>query len=247
MRTTTNIPVSLCEYALVNRKVNQLKLFMYLKLHCDGYIEEDINKWSKQIGIQVKTVKSSLKWLIKNRWITVNSKRNVLHVISYERLTSKLKMKVNTGILIDLKTEVDYQNFRALCCAVIITYYVRRKRYFDRRSERIYGGSKKNRSGVKGFYPMPNGYLAKCLHLSTSTAFRIKQEAEKARFIETKKDYVFLETFDGARVSKDKFDLIRKVELKEGHPDKVRKGQKYIKYVSSDLISSIFQCKKKRF
>ena len=250
MTTVTNIPVSLCEYALVNRKVNQLKLYIYLKLNSDGYIrfdETSIKKCSETIGIHIKTVKSSLKWLVKNKWITINSKRQVLHVTSYNRLKNKLKTNVKTGAFIDLKDTAEYKLFEALCCAIVITYYLGRKHYFDKWSERKYGGSNTNHNKVKGFYPMPNGYLAKCLNLSISTAYRIKQKAEDAGYIKTKSNNIFLEKEDGSRIDKDYFELIRSVELKEGKPDRLRKGRKYIKFVSADLIKSTVKCKKKGY
>lgn len=250
MRTITNIPVSLCEYALINRKVNQLKLYIYLKLSCKGYIEYNqtsIHKWSKEIGVHAKTVKSSFEWLVKNRWITVNSKRQALNIISYNRLKSRLQMKGITGVLIELSTCKDYEYFRALCCAIVVTYYLRRKRYFDRRSERIFGGSITNRNKINSFYPMPNIYLAKCIKISISTACRIKQEAESAGYIETKGDYCYLVMSNGNKISSNHFDIMRSESLKEGNPDFLRRGRKYIKKVCSDLIKSHITCKRKGY
>lgn len=250
MRTTTNIPVSLCGYALVNRKINQLKLYIYLKLNCDGYIDYSktcIEKWSKEIGVHVKTVMSSFAWLVKNKWITVNSKKQVLNIISYNRLTNKLQMQVKTGVSIDLSTIGEYRYFKALCCAIVITYYLRRKRYFERRSERTYGGSTTNRNRVSGFYPMPNSYFAKCLNVSISTAYRIKQEAENGGYIETRGNYSYEETYDGKKISSTYFEIMRSQSLKKGEPDSLRKGKKYIKKVCSDLLKSYITCKRKGY
>jgi len=60
-----NIPVSLCEFALVNRKINQLKLYIHLKLNSDD--ENSSKEWSKKIGISSTTIKTSHEWLIKNK------------------------------------------------------------------------------------------------------------------------------------------------------------------------------------
>lgn len=250
MRGVTNIPVSLCEYAVVNRKINQLKLYIYLKLNSDGYIrfdKTDMKKCSETIGVNVKTVKSSLQWLVKNKWVTVNSKRQVLNVISYNRLKDKLKIRLQKGMKIELDSKVDYKYFEALCCGIVITHYLKRKNYFDRQSECKKGRSKTNCNKMRGFHPMPNAYLASCLNVSTSKAYRIKQRAEKAGYIETKSNRVFIEKEDGSRIGIEHFEFIRSATLKEGCVDRFRKGRKYIKFVSADLIRSSLNLRRKRF
>ena len=100
----TNIPATLCEYALVNRKINQLKLYIYLKVNCSGEISynyKSYSKWSKELEISSKTTKSSLAWLIENKWVTVNSKKETLKIISYRKLSKKLGLKFKTGYLFE--------------------------------------------------------------------------------------------------------------------------------------------------
>ena len=171
----TNIPILLCEFALVNRKVNQLKLYIYLKLNSEGYIEfDDLNfkKWADQIGVSERTIKTSLSWLIKEKWLTVNGKRNVIHVISYKKLKKKLNLNFKTGILFEPVERISYLYFRAFCCASVIQYYLGKKRYFERQSVTIKGVANKNCKINRGFYPMANSYLAKCLGVSLSTCLQ---------------------------------------------------------------------------
>lgn len=206
-----------------------------------------MKKCSEIIRVDVKTVKSSLQWLVKNKWITVNSKRQVLHVISYNRLKNKLKIRLQKGMKTELNSSEDYKHFQALCCGIVITHYLKRKNYFDRQSEREKGRSKTNCNKMKGFHPMPNAYLACCLNVSISKAYRIKQKAEEAGYIETKSNRVFLEKEDGSRVDIEHFETIRSTTLKDGCSDRFRKGRKYIKFVSADLIRSSLHLKRKRF
>ena len=136
MRTRTNIPVSLCEYALVNRKINQLKLYIYLKLISDGHVvlyNGNYKQWSEDIGVHEKTIKSSLEWLIRQKWITVNSKRTALRIISYKNLSYKLRLSLKTGYSYEVEHVEDFKQLGALCCAIVITYYLNRKRFFDKR------------------------------------------------------------------------------------------------------------------
>lgn len=206
-----------------------------------------MKKCSETIGVNIKTVKSSLQWLVRNKWVTVNSKRQVLNVISYNRLKNKLKIKLQKGMEVELDSREDYKHFEALCCGIVITHYLKGKHYFDRQSERKKERSRTNCNKMKGFHPMPNAYLASCLNVSISTAYRIKQKAEKAGCIETKSNTVFLEEKDGSRVGIEHYEFIRSTTLKEGCSDRFRKGQKYIKFVSADLIRSSLHLKRKRF
>lgn len=248
MRGYTNIPVSLCEFALVNRKVNHLKLYIHLKLNSDGFVvydEKSHKEWSKEIGISSKTIKTSLDWLIKNKWITVNGKRNALHIISYKKLGQKLGLNFKSGILFESNRQIDYGYFKAFCCAAVICYYLNKKRYFNRQSVIIKGIANTNCKRTSGFYPMANGYLAKCLRVSLSTAFRIKNEAEEAGFIETISGFSYLTNNTGVRITKEHFEAARYVSAMEGLPNRLRKGKRYIKQVESDLIHCILKIKKR--
>lgn len=241
----TNIPALLCEYALINRKVNQLKLFIYLKINCSGeieYNESSYSTWAKEICVNSKTVKTSLKWLIKNKWVTVNSKKKTLRIISYKNLSKKLNIDFNTGYLFEPES---YKYFKAMCCGIVITFYLNRKRYFNRRSGNIKGfAMSKNRKKNNKFYPMPNGYLAECLGLSIATAYRYKDEAEKQGFIKTKSNLSFIENNIGERITADNyFALI--LENQKNSSGKIRKGVKYLKEVEPDLIHSNITLKKK--
>lgn len=252
MRAQTNIPVSLCEYVLINRKISQLKLYIYLKLNSEGFVvyegdNEIYKEWGVAIGLGEKTVRSSLKWLIKHKWITVDGKRGVLKLVSYEKLSKKLNLSSKTGVLWEFNKKEDFVYLKAFCCTIVITCYLRRKRYFDRQSGRINGGLIMNCSKIKGYYPMANSYLAKCLRVSLATAHRYKQEAEDAGYITTKSNYSFLMTVNGDRIKKDYYGIIQGVISDEGFPDRLRKGRQYLKLVDSDLIHSSLELKKKNY
>lgn len=250
MRGYTNIPVSLCEFALVNRKVNHLKLYIHLKLNSDGFVvydEKSHKEWSKEIGISSKTIKTSLDWLIKNKWITVNGKRNALHIISFKKLGQKLGLNIKSGILFEPKSQIDYGCFKAFCCATVICYYLNRKRYFDRQSVIIKGITNTNCKRTSGFYPMANGYLANCLGVSLATAFRFKKEAEEAGFIETIASFSYLVDNLGNKAKKEHYEVARYINAMEGLPNRLRKGKRYLKQVESDLIHCVLKTKKKEY
>lgn len=247
MRTYTNIPVSLMEFALVNRKVNQLKLYIYLKLNSDGYVvynNQSFNEWAKQLGISSKTIKTTFNWLIENKWISINSKRSSLNIISYSKLLRKIYLNYKSGILFEPSDIKDYKEFKSFINGALIAYYLCKKRYFDRQSAIKKGVANTNCKKVKGFYPMANAYLAKCLGVSISTAFRIKNEAEKAGFVETVSGFSYMLTKTGEKIGKEHFEGYLIMIKKEGLNVPLRKGKRYLMQVESDLVKCILKTKK---
>jgi len=242
----TNIPATLCEYALVNRKINQLKLYIYLKLNCNGkisYNNSSYSKWAKELVVSSRTTKNSLTWLIENKWITVNSKKNTLKIISYKKLSKKLGLKFKTGYLFE---PTNYKYFKAMCCGVVLTFYIGKKRYFNRQSGDRKGSARlKNCKKNNGFTPMPNDYLAKCLNVSTATAYRYKEEAEEAGFIETKANFSYILNKDGQKITTDHYYTFILANQEEGKPNTVKKSKKYLRTVEADLIRSHIALKKK--
>lgn len=187
MKSYTTIPVFLMEYALVNQKISEVKLYIYLKLNCDGHINyssSQISVWAKEVGVNPKTIKSSLQWLCKNKWITFNSKRGAVSIVSYKRIAIKLNQNIKTGVVFEPRDIKDYKYFKALCCAAVIVDYMKKCLYFKKRSARLKGVANTNRR-MRGFCPFANSYLASCLGVSIATAYRYKREAEQAGFIST--------------------------------------------------------------
>lgn len=242
----TNIPATLCQYALVNKKINELKLYIYLKINSNGeigYNRYSFSKWAKKLDLSSKTVKNSLAWLIKSKWITVNSIKGTLKIIGYKRLSKKLNLKFKSGYLFE---PINYKYFKAMCCGVVITYYMDKKRYFSRQSGNKKGfATLQNCKRNNGFYSMPNNYLAKCLNVSLATAYRYKKEAETGGFIETKPNFSYIENEEGKRISSEYYNLFITVNKFNEEPNILRKTKRSLKKVEADLIHSYIVLKKK--
>ncbi len=242
----TNIPATLCEYALVNRKVNQLKLYIFLKINSNGEVgfnDRCYNEWARAISVSSKTIKNSLVWLIKNKWITVNSKRKTIKIISYRNLARKLNLKFKNGYLFE---PTDYKYFKGMCCGVVITFYMNRKRYFNRQSGNIKGFAKsKNCKKNDGFTPMPNNYLANSICVSLATAYRYKVEAENGGFIETKSNLMYILDVKGKRISSENYYTFIIAANQESQPNIIRNHKKHLMKVDADLIRSYIVLKKK--
>lgn len=244
----TTIPVGLCEYALVNRKVNHLKLYLYLKHTSNGYVPHDpslFKYWSVDIGCSIRWIYEGLQWLIKNEWITVNSKRNSLHIIGYKQLCQKLDIQGNIACLYEHEA---FSFFKEFCSAALITYYSKRKAWMNkkRRPASKMGDATTSRNFCsKGYYTLPIRYLSKCINVSDTTANNYKRQAVKTGLIEVRKQIVYLTDNEGKKLSKDKISIYRQVEA--ANCGRLRSGTKYLKIVESDLIKSMIVMKRKRF
>lgn len=245
----TSLPISLCKYSLKNRKINQTKLYLYLKLTSGGHIKyeqdlfEHIKEWGNELDLNYKTIKYSLEWLIKNKWITVNSKRKSLRVISYKQLKNKLNLDFKSAIIYEPE---NFKDFKSFCCSAVIFHYRNKKRWYDRRSATNKERVRKSRKAYRnGFYPIPSNYLAKALSVSITTAYNYKKEALKFHFIEIKKDLSYMETTLGERLGKENYEFL-KSQLSEDEKGRLRKGNKYLKVVEADLVKCNLKMKSKR-
>lgn len=200
----TTIPIGLIKVAVVNRKLNHLKIYVFLKCISSGHLSVKANSykiWAKEIGVSEKTLKTCLDWMLKNRWLSFNSKIQSLRVVSYRQLKQKYKKYFHTAIKFDRSNFID---FRGFCAAALIGFYRNSKKFTDRKNKVsgvINGIPSMNTSYPKKYYDLPVRYFAECLGLSVTTAENLKKEALKFGFITVKKNCFYLEDFEGNKVS----------------------------------------------
>lgn len=201
----TTIPVGLIKVAIVNRKLNHLKIYVFLKCISSGHLSVKANSykiWASEIGISEKTLKTCLDWMLKNRWLSFNSKIQSLRVVSYKQLKRKYKKGFYTAIKFD---RPDFKDFRGFCAAALIGFYRNSKKFSDKQNKVsgiINGTPRKNTYALpKNYYDFPVRFFAKCLGVSVTTAENLKKEAQKFGFISVRKNCFYLEDFGGNKVS----------------------------------------------
>ena len=242
----TTIPIELCLFALKNRKVNEVKLHIYLKHISSGHIKMNYNMynvWAVDLELNPRTIRNCFEWLIKNEWITVNSKTNSYRLIGYGQISRKLGFRTRKAIIF----EYDFNTFDNFCCAAAIPYYIKRKNFTDkkRRSVSIMVGTSMNRnSSLKRFTQIPVAYLAECLNVSNRTAHIYKMKAKEFNFIEVKKQQPFLIDDNGDRISSDKLIVFKKVNPEKAGRMRTKNGK--IVIIESDMIKSNLIMKSKR-
>lgn len=245
----TTIPVMLCEYALIHRKVNHLKLYIYFKQISSGYVSSNPNQldaWATDIGKSKRWVQTTLKWLIKNKWITVNNKRQEYRVSGYRELCYKLDLLPHSSVIFE---DDDYDSFKNFCCAVVFIYYLKLKIRTDKKNQSVSNLVdpiiKSWDFYFNGFHSMPISYLAKILGVSNSTANNIKQSALKTKLVMRKRNIPFLLNMFGKKIGVEHLQ-----GLKKSCPEisgRLRTNGKYIRIVDSDMFMALISTKRKRY
>jgi len=244
----TTIPVELCTYALRNRKVNHMLLYVYLKHISSGHLRYDTSLykiWAVDLDLSERTIRDCVKWLIRDKIITVNTKKSRIRVIGYKQLHKKLDFISFSAVRYEPD---DFSGFYGFCCASVICYYLHRKKFSDkkRRSESKMADSSKSRySYPKGYYPFPIEYLAKCIDVSKSTANNYIRTAEAAGYITIKSQTSYLLDEKGNTIPANLMTTFKQNDKEYAKRLRVKKGQLVV--IESNLILCHFSTLRKRF
>lgn len=182
------VPISLVSWALQSNKSNHLGLYVCFKLlalKSGGYLflnEVSYKDLGDALCVTPKSIKKYWDWLIENKWITVNEKRKVFRIISYDKVIYKLSIKKKEKGKYDVLINNSI-NFKALWCGVLTSYFLRQKRYYERTAKPEIVSFIKTKC-PKGFYPMSLEYIAKNLKVSISTACRYLKLAKEHGYVD---------------------------------------------------------------
>lgn len=239
----------LCSYALVNRKVNHLKLYIYFKQIASGHVKysnDNIKAWANDINLSERWVRDALRWMIQNGWITVNTKRNSYRVVSYEQLCRKLDINSKSAAIYE---QDDFSKFKEFCCAVVITYCLKYKVFSDKKNNQpvssLTDPSMSWYFFSKGYYTLPINYLAKFLGVSSSTANNFKKCAISYNFINVKKHFRPLFGNDGLKLGIEHLHGFKKAF--PSIAGRVRSNGSFLSIVDADFIKSEIYTKRKRY
>lgn len=243
----TTIPIALCKYAIKNRKVNHLKLYIYFKLTSSGHIKyssHSISAWATDIEMSERWIKDAIKWLVEKGWITVNSKRKSYRIISYMQLCNKLKLDKNSAVKFE---NDDFSNFRQFLSAALITKCLKVKRIINRNKPSgfiLTDSSKYEFFYSKSFHPLPISYIAKQLGVTMSTANNIKRWAIESKTVFKMKNIPYLLDGNGEKLGMEHWSGI--VANNPMIAGRLRRG-KFIRIVEADLLETYVSTKRKRY
>jgi hypothetical protein len=186
-----NVPIALCVHSLKERKINQVRLYLYLKSISNGYIKNDppiFKKAALELRVCIKTIRNHRDWLLKEGWIIHDSEVNSIRIISFKLLAVKLEFPSASGVII---YKSDIKDFKGIAIAAIIEYYMMRSKRRNKVTELEMWNSQFP-SYLR--YPhLAHSYLAKVLNKSKSAIYKYKKHACNKRQIKTKKKYLDLQ------------------------------------------------------
>ncbi len=231
------IPIPIIIYVLRKKKINQLKLYLFLKYAASGHIKltnETIEQITKELGwMSTKTFKANLNWLARKKWLTYNSKTKNCRIASYNKLQRKIPFFTSSAVDFILN---DLNQFRPFIYATVITWCMKYKFSKEKQPGRIKGRSRK--SCCQQMYELPNRYLAKVLELDHSTISKYKSAAIKAGYLTVHKQYLDMELPDTFIYA------LRYSFPDEAHLFVVHNGKSFRQ--KPDLITSTIILKRKR-
>lgn len=140
------IPVDLCKYALVYKKVSDVRIYIFLKAISSGKIRipnELIKSFSRELSITPKTFTKHLKLLIKANWIGYNPNSGYYFIRGFEsiRIIESFKIRAACEFGID-----DLKTFKEFCLSAFISYCINRQRSIRWHSKHVEAHSNVRRS-----------------------------------------------------------------------------------------------------
>ncbi len=223
-----SIPVDFCIYGLSNYRINEVKLYIYLKYLFDGDFElnkETLNQIKEGLDIKSdKTAKKYFFFLFRNRWII--KRKGKYRIRGYDFLNKKLKF-IRTGHGIFYPD--DFPKFKSYAAGLVITFLMRKIKFSKGESERNLGRS----SAMVKYNHVPILYLAKFLDIPKSTSYDYIQLAKKDGYINTN------QVFADFLLEPGEYNLFKKY----GNSDELKKirrrGGKSVEQMPNRISSEI--------
>ncbi|MFM7023073.1 MAG: hypothetical protein ACKOXB_08850 [Flavobacteriales bacterium] len=185
-RKTTNIPVQLIAFCIGENALPALRLYIYLKMRCDGTLIIDSKLCDHYMGIvgmkSMKTLNTHLKKLLELNLIGYDSASTVYFIRGYERVRRDKKLMSRTAVEFSIS---DIENFRAFSAGALIAYLSNQTKCAMRRLERKKGRSK---PGLRvDHFEVSSSRISKFIGVAVSTSFELKKLAAKHGFISLRK------------------------------------------------------------
>ncbi|WP_295654679.1 hypothetical protein [uncultured Mucilaginibacter sp.] len=230
-----NVPVELLQLSLQNHCLNDLRLFLMLKINWGGTFrmsKESVIELTSILGYSsTKSTHTHLKNLEKLDWVNFDYKTNLLFIKGFEALRQKLGLKQRTGAIINRDNLINNNQFKGFAAGAVINNMVNSQKIKLRRLGQQKGCSAEDRiNNANGYFNVATEGLAKILKCSIGQAFNLKKLAKLLGFIKVKKGLIVTE-----------FNIKEIEGFRLGNPElspKLTRKKNKIAIKSSDQIKS---------
>jgi len=181
------VPIDLCRFALRERLVPPLKLFIYLKATCAGQKKlkyGDVAAICRYLKWTPKTYKSNLRKLLSRNWVGYNINSGYHFVRGFNRIAKREGFRSRSAVLFQPK---DFNDFRSFIAGAVICGLVSQQRGRKFLEERKAWRSNPTKSDLPSFYPVASKALSTILGISISSARSLKDLAKNGGYIRIQK------------------------------------------------------------
>lgn len=201
MGKTINIPTELCQWALQNRRVPLLKIYLYLQFNYSGKVRLGKGEF-KDIcqALGYKSAKQPTKHfmaLLELDWIGFNPKSGYHFIRGIDTIRSLEGFKRQTAIEMEYK---DIFHLREFCFSVVVENLNNKQNLYKKRKLRRHKQTviaikrskfikKITNQSVNSsvlFKPIANAVISKILGISKSSVISLKTKAKKLGYIQVK-------------------------------------------------------------
>lgn len=199
MRKTINIPTELCQWALQNRRVPLLKIYLYLQFNYSGKVRLGKGEF-KDIcqALGYKSAKQPTKHfmtLLELNWIGFNPKSGYHFIRGIDTIRSIEGFKRQTAIKMEHK---DIFHLREFCFSVVLEN-LNNKQKQRKRSQTVIAnrGSKNsnkitNQTGTSStlFKPISNDVISTLLGFTKSYSSTVKKKCVELGYIQVRHNFI---------------------------------------------------------
>ncbi|MCX6246565.1 MAG: hypothetical protein NTW10_02425 [Bacteroidetes bacterium] len=183
--TRLAIPIELCTFVLQHRIVNPFLSYVVLKSICAGRIQYNKNQLSRKLRITGKTLDNHLLILRKLNWVGFDPKSKTLFIRGFDKIRQMYQFNSRRAIIC---TQGDFKTFRAFLFASAVSDILRYKKRLNWQPSATKKGFAKHLGRQPFFHPLAVSYLAKLVHISNTSAGRLKAISEAKGYLTTKEN-----------------------------------------------------------
>ena len=195
MVVTIKIPTELCQWAITDRKIPMLKIYIFCLFTYSGKTKlskEDYEIMAHSLSYKsVKQIKKHFKELLDRNWIGYNKKSNYYFIRGLDNIRKIKGFNRRSAIILEYK---NINHLREFCFSAVIENLIQtQQKKLDRGlSKQALRRKKKftNQSNLSFlYYPISNNALSSILHISSPYAHLLKQKASKLKYIVVKQHF----------------------------------------------------------